>query len=155
MRGPAADLFSSATPGVDFYFVADPKPHRLFHDEDYLDRWTPIQISLADLLNCEIEQVAIREAFWGKDNYAEVVTMDGQIVGSFYRPVSKAVAVGIGRRLLDGEVKAKTKRPRKPKPRIDGQREMLLPIAGNKPAADGAKVADPEKKPTSARRKAG
>ena len=45
-------------------------------------------------------------------------------------------------------------KPKKGKAKVEGQREMLLPIAGKKPAAEPAE-AEPEKRPTPSRRKAG
>jgi hypothetical protein len=136
--GSAPDLFPAERPAAVFYLIGDKRPHAVFYNGPDWGRWPSIQESIATQIGCDPKDVSIREASWGDDGYAELVVAVGEIAGSFDLPLSKKAVAAIRRSLARSAPNlAVTKKPRtkKPKPRVPGQGELLLPISGSKPDA--------------------
>ena len=64
--------------------------------------WAAMKEELADFYGQDEDQFDTNEAFWnGEDQYAEVVTMGGQIIGALDRPLTQGRCRGnLGRSSL-------------------------------------------------------
>ena len=205
-----------------FYAIGADRPTILAYPRSWFDTWPALSSALANHYAADAESFHTVEAYWNGDReFAEVVTLDGEIIGAVDRPISAADIAAIrGVRLVEkralinrirslfniegfmlpeltpeqqsvfvrdplgyflnadeaqsdaifrevesrqkgeasvaepsvaAELKVtKSPRAKKAKPRIEGQREMLLPIAGGKVEAEGKPG-----KVSTARRKAG
>jgi len=138
-RGGMDDLFARPKPAAVFYRVAENEPHRIIYGGPEWGRWSAIQEQVAGQIGCDPEQVAVKEAYWGDDGYAELVMCADEIVGTFDRPISKKDLTAIratfaSRPAPPRAPKAKIKKAgaKRPKPRVPGQRELLLPISGGR-----------------------
>jgi hypothetical protein len=130
----APDLFPADRPVAVYYLIGDKRPHAVFYKGPEWGRWPSIQESVAAQIGCDPQEVAIQEASWGDDGYAELVIAAGEIAGSFDLPLSKKAVAAIRRSLAGVATNLVTtkKRTKKAKPRVSGQGELLLPIAGSK-----------------------
>jgi hypothetical protein len=136
--GSAADLFPAERPTAVYYLIGDKRPHPVFYQGPEWGRWASIQESVASQIGCDPENVAVEEASWGDKGYAELIVAAGEIAGSFDLPLSKKTIAAIRRSLAGSLAPMQKPRAKKPKPRVPGQRELLLPIAGSKDAAGKA-----------------
>jgi hypothetical protein len=130
----APDLFPADRPTAVYYLIGDKRPHAVFYNGPEWGRWPSIQESVAAQIGCDPKDVAIQEASWGDDGYAELVVAAGEIAGSFDLPLSKKAVAAIRRSLAGAapDLAATKKRTKKAKPRVPGQGELLLPISGSK-----------------------
>jgi hypothetical protein len=143
--GSAPDLFPQERPAAIYYLIGDKRPHPVFYTGPEWGRWPAIQESLASQIGCEPKDVSVTEVSWGDRGYAELVLASGEIAGSFDLPLSKRAVAAI-RRSLTGSTAAKKSGTKRPKPRVPGQRELLLPISGSKESSEKIIATNPPKR---------
>ena len=82
-----------------FYAVGATTPTLTAHPRSFFGGWSALTAELASYYGEPAESFQTRECLWrGDDEYAEVVTLDGRIVGAVNRPISAADVAAIERR---------------------------------------------------------
>jgi len=82
-----------------FYAVGATTPTLTAHPRSFFGGWSALTAELASYYGEPAESFDTRECFWrGDDECAEVVILDGRIVGAVNRPISAADVAAIGRR---------------------------------------------------------
>jgi hypothetical protein len=82
-----------------FYAVGAATPTLTAHPRSLFGGWSALTEELASYYGEPAESFQTRECFWrGDDEYAEVVMLDGRIVGAVNRQISAADVAAIGSR---------------------------------------------------------
>jgi hypothetical protein len=82
-----------------FYAVGATTPTLTAHPRSFFGGWSALTEELASYYGEPAGSFDTRECLWrGDDEYAEVVTLDGRIVGAVNRPISAADVAAIERR---------------------------------------------------------
>jgi hypothetical protein len=83
---------------TNFYAVGATTPTLTAHPRSFFGGWSALTAELASYYGEPADSFQTRECFWrGDDEYAEVVTLEGRIVGALNRPISAADVAAIGR----------------------------------------------------------
>jgi hypothetical protein len=74
---------------VRYYDVGRPAPAVTVRNVRFFDLWTALTGELADYYGEKPDSFALAEKTWNRDDeYAEVVTLNGRIVGALHRPIT-------------------------------------------------------------------
>jgi hypothetical protein len=84
---------------TSFYAVGATTPTLTAHPRSFLGGWSALTEELASYYGQPAESFQTRECLWrGDEEYAEVVILDGRIVGAVNRPILAADVAAIGSR---------------------------------------------------------
>jgi hypothetical protein len=72
-----------------FYAIDSDSPTIRTYPRSWFHAWSALSAALADHYGADAESISTAEAYWNGDReYAELVTLDGRIVGALNRPIS-------------------------------------------------------------------
>jgi hypothetical protein len=81
----------SAPLAATFYAIAADRPTIRVYPHSRLHAWSALSKALANHYGVDAERFRTVQAYWDEDReFAELVTLDGRIVGAMGRPISDA-----------------------------------------------------------------
>ena len=86
---------------TNFYAIDADSPTIRAYPRSSFHAWSALSAALANHYGVDAESIHTAEAYWNGDSeFAEVVKLDGRIVGAVDRPISSADVAAIGRSCL-------------------------------------------------------
>jgi hypothetical protein len=97
-RSNSSAVIKSAPLPTTFYAIDSDSPTIRAYPRSRFHAWSALSAALANHYGADPERIHTAEAYWNGDReFAEVVTLDGRIVGAVDRPISSADVAAIGR----------------------------------------------------------
>ena len=97
-RSNSSAASKSAPHPTAFYAIDSDSPTIRAYPRSSFHAWSALSAALANHYGVDAESIHAAEAYWNGDSeFAEVVKLDGRIVGAVDRPISSADVAAIGR----------------------------------------------------------
>ena len=97
-RSNSSAASKSAPHPTTFYAIDSDSPTIRAYPRSSFHAWSALSAALANHYGVDAESIHTAEAYWNGDSeFAEVVKLDGRIVGAVDRPISSADVAAIGR----------------------------------------------------------
>ena len=95
-RSKSSAAIKSAPLPTAFYAIDSNSPTIRAYPRSWFHAWSALSAALANHYGVDAESVQTAETYWNGDReFAEVVTLDGRIVGAVDRPISSADVAAI------------------------------------------------------------
>ena len=97
-RSNSSAAIKSAPLPTAFYAIDSDSPTIRAYPRSWFHAWSALSAALANHYGVDAESIHTAETYWNGDReFAEVVMLDGRIVGAVDRPISSADVAAIGR----------------------------------------------------------